>query len=191
MRVLDLGCGRAKTPGAIGVDLSRYSDADVRCNLNDLPLPFQANSFDRVICNGIIEHVAEIVPLMEELYRICCHGARITITAPHFSSADAFTDPTHRHFLAARSFDYFTGEFPEYSFYSTARFRKRRVEITFWELPRLGGIRPQHWLGANLLANRAPVLYERFFAFMLPAQSIVYELEVVKEEPVPCGHGLH
>ncbi len=180
MRVLDLGCGRAKTPGAIGVDVSRNSDADVLHDVEQFPYPFRDNSFDRVVCNGIIEHVDNVVRVMEELHRICRPGGFILITTPYFTSVDAYTDPTHRHYFSSRSFDYFTGEFPEYTFYSTARFRKQKVDIRFWSLPRLGNIRPQHWLGARVLAARAPMLYERFFAYLLPAQTIYYELVVVK-----------
>jgi hypothetical protein len=89
-------------------------------------------------------------------------------------------DFNHKHFFSARSFDYFTGRFPEYGFYSEARFERIKVEITFWPLPRLGGIHPQHLFGAYWLANRLTSVYERFLAYVLPAQSIVYELKVVK-----------
>ena len=178
--ILDLGCGRAKTPGAIGMDSNPNSDADVIHDLDVFPYPFLDESFDRVVCNGIIEHLDNVVHVMEELYRVCRSGATISITTPYFTSVDAFTDPTHKHYFSSRSFDYFTGNFPEYSFYSVARFRKQRVDIRFWSLPRLGNIRPQHWLGAKLLADRFPLVYERFFAYIVPAQSISFELVVVK-----------
>jgi hypothetical protein len=103
---------------------------------------------------------------------------------PYFTSLDAFSDPTHKHYFSARSFDYFMGAFPEYGFYSReARFMRRKIEIRFWALPRLGGIHPQHFLGAHLLARHFTSIYERFFAYLLPAQSIYFELEVVKPAP--------
>jgi SAM-dependent methyltransferase len=180
MRILDLGCGRAKTPGAIGADLNRRSHADVILDLDQLPLPFHDNSFDSLVANSVVEHVEDIVRFMEEVHRVCRPGARVHLVTPHFSSADAYADPTHRHYLSLRSFDYFTGAMPEFAFYSTARFQLTRAELFFWRLPRLGGISPQHWLGARLLADRFPHLYERFFAFVLPAQGMVFELVVVK-----------
>lgn len=179
-RVLDFGCGRRRYPGAIGVDLNPDSAADVLADLDRPPYPFAANSFDLIWCDGILEHLTDLVRVMEELHRLARPGGRVVITTPYFSSVDAFTDPTHRHYFAARSFDYFTGDFPEYGFYSRARFIRRRVEISFWALPRLGGLRPQHLLGAHWLANRLTSVYERFFAFLLPAQTIRYELEAVK-----------
>jgi 2-polyprenyl-3-methyl-5-hydroxy-6-metoxy-1,4-benzoquinol methylase len=161
-RVLDLGCGRAKTPGALGIDSNPNSDADVIHDLDMFPYPLIDNSFDQVICNGIVEHLDDIKGVMEELHRICRPGATIMITTPYFTSVDAFTDPTHKHYFSSRSFDYFTGDFPE------------------WSLPRLGNIRPQHWLGAKLLARCLPMIYERFFAYIFPAQTIYFELVVEK-----------
>lgn len=181
MRTLDFGCGKRRRPDSIGVDLNPNSNADVIANLDQFPYPFTDNSFDCIYCDGIIEHLTDVVRVMEELHRIARSGAHIVIITPYFTSADAFSDPTHKHYFSARSFDYFTGDFPEFSFYSSrARFVKRKVEITFWSLPRLGGIHPQHLWGARWLANRYTSIYERFFAYLLPAQMIRFELEVVK-----------
>jgi SAM-dependent methyltransferase len=181
MRVLDLGCGKRKLPGALGIDVNANSDADVIHDLNAFPYPFDEDAFDRVHCDGILEHLDNVVGVMEELHRITRPGGVVEIITPYFTSVDAFTDPTHKHYFSARSFTYFTGEFPEYGFYSAkARFRRKKIEISFWRLPRLGGLRPQHLLGAHWLANRFTSIYERFFAYVLPAQTIRYELIVVK-----------
>ncbi|HXF69539.1 MAG TPA: class I SAM-dependent methyltransferase [Thermoflexus sp.] len=48
-RVLDVGCGRAKRPGAIGLDINPLSDADVTADLDRRPWPFASNSFDRIL----------------------------------------------------------------------------------------------------------------------------------------------
>lgn len=181
MKILDLGCGRRKLPGAVGIDLNPNSDADIIHDLNVFPYPFSENEFDLIHCDGILEHLDDIVRVMEELHRIAKPGAKIEVVTAYFTGVDAFTDPTHKRFFTARSFDYFTGDFPEYGFYSQARFRRVKVEILFWRLPRLGGLRPQHLLGAHWLANRLTSIYERFFAYLLPAQTIRYELIVVKE----------
>ena len=181
MRLLDFGCGKKRQPGAIGVDINPASDADVLADLDRVPYPFAKDSFDMIWCNGIIEHLTDVMGVMEELHRISRPGALIVIITPYFTSLDAFTDPTHKHYFSFRSFDYFTGDFPEYGFYSSkARFIKRKVEISFWNVPRLGGIHPHHLVGAHWLARRFTSVYERFFAYILPAQFIRFELEVVK-----------
>jgi SAM-dependent methyltransferase len=183
--VLDLGCGRRKLSGSVGVDLNEDSDADVIHDLNHFPYPFPDDYFDVIHCDGILEHLDDIVRVMEEIHRIARPGARIEITAPYFTSIDAFTDPTHRRFFAMRSFDYFTGDFPEYGFYTRSRFRRVAVELSFWRVPRLRGLHVQHLVGAHWLARHFPSVYERFFAYLLPAQSIHYELEVIKSDGPP------
>jgi SAM-dependent methyltransferase len=181
MKTLDLGCGQHRYPGSIGIDINPHSNADVIHDLDVFPYPFEDNFFDLIYCDGIIEHLTDVVSVIEELWRISKPNGRIIIITPYFTSVDAFTDPTHKHYFSARSFDYFTGEFPEYGFYSSkARLIKRKVEISFWPLPRLGGLHPQHLIGAHWLANRFTSVYERFFAYILPAQSIRFEFEVAK-----------
>ncbi len=181
-KILDFGCGTKRHPNSIGIDINPNSNADIIHNLDLFPYPLEDNTFDEVWCDGIIEHLADVVGVMEELHRVSKPGGQITIITPYFSSLDAFTDPTHKHYFSSRSFDYFTGDFPQYGFYSAkARFVKRKVDIYFWDLPRLGGIHPQYLLGAKLLSTRFLSIYERFFAYILPAQTIRFELEVVKD----------
>ena len=179
--ILDLGCGNNKKAGAIGIDFNKNTQADHVHNLNAFPYPFTDNTFDEIVSAHCIEHLDDVVKVMEELHRIAKPGARIVIDAPYFSGQDAFSDPTHKHFFTSRSFDYFTGDFPEFSFYSsTARFKKISFHIDFWKIHKLGGVRLQNYLGFGFLANRLTGVYEKFFAFIFPAQSIRYVLEVVK-----------
>ncbi len=179
--VLDVGCGRNKTPGAIGIDRNPDSQADVTHDLDVFPYPFEDDEFDEVLCNQVLEHLADVFAAMEEIHRISKPGALVKIWVPHFSSCDAFGDPSHRHFFSARSFDYFTGDCPELSYYSRARFAKDKTRIDFWKIHKLGGLRIQSLLGAGLLANHLTTVYERFFAFVLPAQTLYFELRVVKD----------
>ncbi len=43
---LDVGCGRNKYPGAIGIDRNRDTAADVICDLDRVPYPFREGRFD-------------------------------------------------------------------------------------------------------------------------------------------------
>jgi hypothetical protein len=47
-RILDVGCGPSKYPGAIGVDVNPKTAADVICDLDRGRLPFREDSFDEV-----------------------------------------------------------------------------------------------------------------------------------------------
>jgi hypothetical protein len=109
---------------------------------------------------------------MEELHRICRAGASIEITVPHFSSGNAFTDPTHRHFFSRFSFDYFDPAH-EFGFYSPARFTVVRSNLIF--TPTLVN------RVVSRLANRDPKRYEGRWAWMFPAWFISAELRVMKD----------
>jgi len=47
-RILDVGCGIHKQPGAIGIDRNPASRADVLADLDRFPYPFGDSSFDRL-----------------------------------------------------------------------------------------------------------------------------------------------
>jgi hypothetical protein len=58
----------------------------------------------------IIEHVRDVTRTMAEIYRVGRDHADVFVVTPHFSSHNSYTNPTHVQHLAARSFQYFTGE---------------------------------------------------------------------------------
>lgn len=180
-KILDVGCGKNKRNGAIGIDFNKYTDADIIHDLNQFPYPFEDNTFDNIVINHCLEHLNDVVMVMEEIYRIGKNGAVVEINAPYFTSVDAFADPTHKHFFTARSFDYFTGDFSAFSYYSKARFKKLTVKIVFWQWKKAKWFRPQNWMGLGILANRLTKFYEIFLAHIFPAKEISYKLQIVKE----------
>ena len=48
--IIDIGCGKEKYPNSIGIDISKYSDADIIANLNSYYLPLKSNIADVIIC---------------------------------------------------------------------------------------------------------------------------------------------
>ena len=169
--ILNLGCGRKPMPGAVNLDISADVGADVVHDLTKLPWPLPSDAFRQVYAFDVIEHLGDVVRVMEEIHRICQPGARVHITVPHFSSANAFTDPTHQHQFSAFSFDYFD-ESHGLAFYSRARFTRRSVEIVFY--PSLVNKL------VHRVANRRPTAYERRWAWMFPAWFLSIDLEAVK-----------
>jgi SAM-dependent methyltransferase len=167
--VLDVGCGSKKYPGAVGVDVSAETDADVVLDLDRPPYEeLETDSFDQVLCQDVLEHVAEPVRVMEELHRVTRPGGRIHVRTPHFSSVLAYGDPTHRHYfstVAVRSLAE-----PGFAHYTSVRMRVVGLWLDFWTPFRLVGI--------AALANRNLELYERYFAFRFPAMNIRAEFEV-------------
>ena len=129
--VLNLGCGRKRVEGAINLDVTHATGPDVLHDLNRRPWPFPDGKFAEVIAHDVIEHLDDVLATFEEIHRVCRDGASVKIAVPHFSSGNAFTDPTHRHFFGYFTLDCLTEE-DERSFYTRARFRYRHRQIIFW-----------------------------------------------------------
>jgi len=173
-KVLDIGCGPNKTPGAVGLDIRAGEGVDIVHDLNRYPWPFEDNSFDVVIANHCLEHLEDVVRAVEECYRILRPGGIFTGKVPHFSSCDFWTDPTHRHAFASRSFDYFIEGTKLFNLrYSCARFRARWIKL---HTPVKNPVRAL----LLKLINKYPFQYERKFAFILPVGTVEFELEAVK-----------
>ncbi len=168
---LNLGCGRKRREGMLNADIAQGADADVRFDLNARPWPLPRNHFREVYAMDVIEHVDSVIDTLEEVHGICAPGGVFHLTVPHFSSANAFTDPTHRHFFGVASFDYFTSGH-ELDFYSAARFQIESCRIFFHP----SFLNKIVWR----LANRYPRAYERRWAWMFPAWFLEVRLKVVK-----------
>lgn len=179
MKLLDVGCGRKKLAGAIGIDKHPNSDADILHDLERFPYPFADNEFDEVNCDSILEHLDNFFKVMEELHRITRADGLIRVKVPYYTSFDAYTDPTHKHFFTSRSFDYFCEDYA-YSYYTPARFEILDRRLTFLKLKQLGGIAPYKLIGIEFLANANLKIYEAFLAYVFPAHILTVILRVVK-----------
>ena len=111
-RTLNLGSGPRRIEGAVNLDVTSDTGPDVVHDLDEYPWPFDDDQFDTVVASDVIEHLDDIAAAMGELHRICARGAIVHINVPHFSSDGAYTDPTHRHYFGAFTFDYFSDSHP-------------------------------------------------------------------------------
>jgi SAM-dependent methyltransferase len=176
MKKLHLGCGRVILPGYVNLDLVKIPGIDVVADL-EARLPFRDGVFDEIFTSHVLEHVRDLIPLLGEMARICRPGAILRIEVPHLSFFGAYTDPTHKRFFGYFSFDYFTPE-GTYNFYSNLRFRIRKREIRFYWIKNEKRVIKSRVISG--LINAFPLFYERFFCWMLPANELAFELEVVK-----------
>ncbi len=168
--ILDIGCGSAKTPGAVGMDISAETDADIVHSLDEFPYPIEDASFDQILLQDVIEHVREPIRVFEELHRVARPGARIQLRTPHFSSVLAYGDPTHRHYFSRLAIESLAE--PRFAHYTDVRFRVVHISLDLWL--------PFRLVGLGRLANRMPSLYEKYLAFRFPTMNIRAEFEVLK-----------
>lgn len=187
-RILDIGCGRNKRAGAVGIDRIGLPEVDVVHDLNDFPYPFADGSFDEIHAIHVIEHLDSVLATMEEIHRLCRPGARVVIVTPHHSDAVSWQDPTHKWHLNNYSFLYFDPDYPT-NYYTPARFRLRDRQL---ELARIWKLLGLQWL-INL-DNRLPALrflrkiWEQHLCFLIRGKQMTFELEAVKTNgPSPAA----
>lgn len=172
---LHLGCGNDKKNGYINCDISPDVNPDKVVDL-EKKLPFKDNSISEIIANHVLEHISNFVPLMHEIYRISKRDAKIKIKAPFYSAWGQYNDPTHVRFFTPFTFNYFKkGSYSHEVGCSRDMYNVKMVKLNFG----IGRVKKLNWL-FNPIINFHHEFYCRFFAFILPASEIEYELEVVK-----------
>ena len=183
-RVLDVGCGINKYPGAVGIDRIPGTAADVLVDVDRLPYPFRDGSFDHVRAVHVIEHVADVIRTMEEFHRLLRTGGTVYIATPHYTDFSSFCDPTHRWHLNSFSLRYFGTDNAGYGYYSHAKFREKRIHVRLLSLWRL--------LGFEVLVNAFPRFrrfWEHYLCFVVRGKVIEWELEAVRADGVVPARG--
>ena len=105
---LDLGCGPAdkKLQGFFGVDNDASLLPDIVCDLDKEPLPLPDNSVRQVYACYILEHLENVMAVMQEIWRVCTNGAVVMVIVPHCAWDGQHKDPTHKTTFAPKSWEY-------------------------------------------------------------------------------------
>lgn len=114
MIAIELGC-KGRKEGRITVD---RADADVNVDLEEASLPFDDNSVDDINACAVLEHIVNLIPLMEELHRILKPGGVLTAMVPMWNHPGAWQDPTHVRAFTPLTFKYFTMDLAGYRYMS-------------------------------------------------------------------------
>lgn len=132
---LDLGCGKNKQAGFLGIDRRKFDGVDGATDLTQRRWVFNRKEFEglevmegaqnldrwqlpdssvsEVHCSHFLEHLRhnqehpERVRFMNELYRVLIPGGKATIITPHWASNRAYGDFTHADKPVSEMFYYY------------------------------------------------------------------------------------
>jgi SAM-dependent methyltransferase len=177
-KILDVGCGWNKTPGAVGIDSNSKTHADIVHDLGEVPYPLADNEFDEIVCRHVIEHVPDVVALVTELYRITKPGGRIKIVTAHYSNPDWATDPTHRNHLNSYSFNCFIDDRQLFPFYTDVKLKPIRTYVSLANLWRVLGLEflvnlDQRWPALRFMRK----FWEFYLCNLMRGKELHFEFE--------------
>ena len=108
---IDIGCGKNKKEGFLGVDMMQLPGVDI---IHDLRTkwPWPDNSVEEAHASHFIEHLTNLndkwerIHFFNELWRVMKPGAKATIILPHWCSNRYYGDPTHKEPFSEMGFYY-------------------------------------------------------------------------------------
>ena len=127
-RRLDLGAGSQARPGFVGIDRFFLPGIHAVADLDAPHLPFADDSFDLVYAFHSLEHVADLMATMKEIWRVSRPGAQLCVTAPYFTMGLNVANPYHKQAFNEHTPRFWTAS-PE-----------SRVDPAEWKQPPLGEI---------------------------------------------------
>lgn len=113
---IDLGCGKNKKEGFIGVDQFQMDGVDVVLDIGTETWPWEDNSVEEAHCSHFLEHLTNFegkwqrTHFFNELYRVLQPGAKCTLIIPHWASTRYYGDPTHKEPFSEMGFYYLSKE---------------------------------------------------------------------------------
>lgn len=122
---IDLGAGKNKKAGFLGVDLIQFEGVDLVHDLRTGRWPWEDGSVDEAHSSHFLEHLTNLddryerVNFFNELYRVLKPGVRVngqpsggfaTVVLPHWASNRYYGDPTHKEPFSEFGFYYLSKE---------------------------------------------------------------------------------
>jgi SAM-dependent methyltransferase len=108
---LDIGCGKQKQPGFVGIDYRNYDGVDIVHNLEETPWPLPSDSVMTAIASHVLEHInphgGVFLNVMDEIWRIVRPDGQFAFVVPYAGSPGYWQDPTHCNGITEATILYF------------------------------------------------------------------------------------
>jgi predicted SAM-dependent methyltransferase len=109
---INIGAGDVKLEGYVTLDYDALSNPDYQLDIEKDKFPFEDNSVETVVAHHILEHLGEgYFHCLQEIYRVCKHGAIVDIRVPHPRHDSFLADPTHRRPITVVGLQLFSQKF--------------------------------------------------------------------------------
>jgi len=178
---LNLGCGRDDyREGYVNIDISKDVKTDYVVDFEKGLDILEEDSFEYVYSRHVMEHIGprKLKFVMDEVWRVCKHGAIVDIFVPHFSCGKTWQ--SYDHLTPMSCFTFHGSDFIKF------KLVKRKLSFMRAELPYTGNkklntiakiINPI----MSFFPNGFPFLYERFFCWIYPMEEIHFRFRVIKK----------
>ena len=186
MITLDIGCGKKKVKGSIGMDIIKHPGVDVVHDMIKFPYPFEDNYFDVVESHTTLEHIEfnkDFFGLMDEVYRILKPGGLFKITVPYWKGVHVLSVPEHTRLFSIFTFYYFDHDpiwwnsgSGQLSRFAECNFKVIKAKYQL--------ILEGRWKFLNFLSpiyNISQYLTEGFLSNFIAPELLVFELKKVVE----------
>jgi SAM-dependent methyltransferase len=154
------------------MDVVALKGVDVVHDFNVFPYPFKDSAFDLILANHALEHVNDLLRVMEEFQRILAPGGVVQVMVPYFSSPNAYRDPTHKIWFTSQTFSYCA----PHHYYSKASFVVLKKRVFFFSNANFMTSKWYSWPLDTLFTLTLP-LYERFLCYLFPISEIHFLLQ--------------
>lgn len=138
--------GRQDWDNLVTVDINPKADPDYILDLNNLPYPFEDNTFDEIHAYEVLEHIGKqgdykfFFSQFQEFYRILKPEGHLFFTCPSYRSTWAWGDPGHTRVITAGSLSFLDQEavkgnigrtaMTDYSEFYTGNFKRMYINET-------------------------------------------------------------
>lgn len=187
---IDLGSGENKHRNCIGIDRNSFGVTNIIHDFNRR-IPLERDSVSFVMCSHSLEFADNLQAVMQDIYRICRHGAIVCIVAPYAHATANMVNPEIKQLFNEHSPGYWTAheanelyqdEYPLSGFTTSLKESKtklptidfRLLRMEFFYYPAYHGFYEEVEL-AYLRQSQLNVAYQ-----------IMYHLMVVKKPLAPA-----